>query len=68
MIQKKRKKHDKIVLLTKEKLNIKLNTIEVLFSEDLTDSKISHYEFVSMNNVLKEFEYMKEAIKNRKDF
>ena len=64
MIKKKRKKHDKIALLTKEKLN----TLEALFSEDLTDSKISHYVFVSMNNEWKEFEYMEEAIKNRKDF
>ena len=64
MIKKKRKKHDKIALLTKEKLN----TIEALFSKDLTDSKISHYEFVSMNNAWKEFEYMEEPIKNRKDF
>ena len=32
----------------------KLNTIEVLISKALTDSYISHGEFVSLNNVLRE--------------
>ena len=31
----------------------KLNTIEVLISKALTDSYISHGEFVSLNNVLR---------------
>ena len=47
---KKRKKHDKIVLLAKSKLN----GIEVLISKTLIDSKISRDEFVLLNNVLKE--------------
>ena len=51
IIKKKRKKHDKIVLLAKSKLN----NIEVLISKALTDSNISHDEFVLINNVLKEF-------------
>ena len=42
-------KHDKIVLLEKDKLN----TTEVLISKALVDSYISHGEFVSVNNVLK---------------
>ena len=42
IIKKKKKKHDKIVLLGKSKLN----TIEVLISEALIDSYISHDEFV----------------------
>ena len=33
----------------------KLNTIEVLISKALTDSYISHVEFVSVNNVLTEY-------------
>ena len=37
-IIKKKKKHDKISLLAK----YKLNTIEVLISKDLTDSFINH--------------------------
>ena len=48
---KKKKKYDKIVLLGK----YKLNTIEVLISKALTDSYISHVEFVSVNNVLTEY-------------
>ena len=60
IIKKKRKKHDKIVLLAKSKLN----NIEVLISKALTDSNISHDEFVLINNVLKEFYDMKEEIKN----
>ena len=50
IIKKKKKKHDKIVLLAKSKLN----SIEVLISKALIDSNISHDEFVSINNVLKE--------------
>ena len=60
MIKKKKKKHDKIVLLAKSKLN----SIEVLISKALTDSNISHDEFVLINNVLKKFYDMKEEIKN----
>ena len=57
---KKRKKHDKIVLLAKSKLN----SMEVLISKSLIDSNISHDEFVLINNVLKEFYDMKAEIKN----
>ena len=45
MIEKMKKKYDKIVLLGKDKLN----TIEVLISNALVDSYISHDEFVSVN-------------------
>ena len=41
-----------------------LNRIEVLISKALVNSSISHDEFVLINNVLKEFYYMKEKIKN----
>ena len=58
--KKKRKKHDKIVLLA----TFRLNSIEVLISKALTDSTISHDEFVLLNNKLKEFDDMKEEIKN----
>ena len=56
IIKKKKKKHDKIVLLAKSKLN----SIEVLISKALIDSVISHDEFVLINNVLKECNKMKE--------
>ena len=42
----------------------KLNTIEILISQSLIDSYISHDEFVSVNNVLKEYNEMKEEIKS----
>ena len=60
MKKKKINKHDKIVLL-----NItKLSTIEVLISKALIDSNISHDEFASLDNVLKEYDKMKEGIQN----
>ena len=46
--KKKEKKHDKIVLLAKAKLNI----IQVLISKGLIDSYINHDNFVSVNNAL----------------
>ena len=42
----------------------KLNTIEVLISQSLIDSYISHDEFVSVNNVLNKYNEMKEEIKS----
>ena len=62
IIKKKKKKDDKIVLSAKTKLN----SIEVLISKALIDLNISHDEFVLVNNVLKEFDDMKEEIKNLK--
>ena len=56
---KKKKKHDKIVLLGK----YKLNTIEVLISKSLIDSYISHDELVSVNNVSREYNEMEKEIK-----
>ena len=62
IIKKKKKKHAKIVLLAKSILN----RIEVLISQALIDSNISHDEFDLINNVLKEYDEMKEEIKNFK--
>ena len=50
-----KKKIDQILLLRKDKLN----TIEVLISKALIDTYISHEEFVSVNNVLREYNEMK---------
>ena len=55
VIKIKKKKHDKIVLLTKEKKQTKLNSIEVWIFKALIDSNISHDEFVLIKNVLKFF-------------
>ena len=48
--KKRKKKYNEVVLLGKTKLN----TIQILVSRGLTDSYISHDEFLSVNNVLKE--------------
>ena len=56
----KKKKHDNIVLLAKTKLD----TIKVVISKALVDPNVSRYEFVSVNNVLKEYYDMKEEFKN----
>ena len=62
IIKKKRKKHDKIVLLAKSKLN----STEVLVFKVLINSNNSHDEFVLINNVLNEFYNLKEEAKNSK--
>ena len=62
IIKKNKKKHNKTVLLAKTRLN----SIEALISEALNYSYISHDEFVLVNNVSKEYDDMKEEIKNLK--
>ena len=42
----------------------KLNTAEVLIPKALINSNISHEEFVSIKNMLKEYNKMKEEMKN----
>ena len=56
---KKKKNHDKILLLGKSQLN----RIKVLISKALIDLNICHEEFNLINNMLKEFCHMKEEIK-----
>ena len=51
IIKKKKKKHDKIVLLAKSELN----SIEVFISKTFIDSVISHDEFVLISYVLEEY-------------
>ena len=58
----KKKKHDKIVLLAKSKLNV----IEVLISKALIDSVIRNDEFVLINYVLKEYNEINKEIKKLK--
>ena len=60
VIKKKKKNHDKWMLLGKDKLN----TIEVLISKVLIDSYISHDKFVLLINVLREYNEMKKEIKS----
>ena len=63
IIKKKKKKHDKIVLLAKTNLN----SIEVLDSKALIDSNISYDELVLINNQVKQYDDIKEEIKKFKD-
>ena len=60
IIKKKKKKHNKIVLFAK----FKLNSTEVLISKALIDSVIISDELVLINNALKEYNEMKKEIKN----
>ena len=54
--------HDKIALLGKGKLG----TIEVLISKAFFYTYISHNACVSVNSMLREYNEMKEEIKNPK--
>ena len=60
-MKKKKEKQDK-TLLTKSKLS----SIELLIFKTLFNSKISHNEFILINNVLKEHGNMKQEINNLK--
>ena len=62
IFQKEKKKHDKIVLSAKSKLN----SIEVLISKALINSVISHDKFPLINKVLKQYNKMRKEIKNIK--
>ena len=62
IIKKRKMKHYKLVFLAKSKWN----RTKVLFSKDLIDRNISHDQFVSINNMLKVYDDMKEKINNLK--
>ena len=59
---KKKKKHDKTVMLAKSKLN----GIEALMSQALIDLDTSHEEFKTIINEKEKYEQMKKSIKNTK--
>ena len=58
---KKRKKHDKILMLAKSKLN----SIDTLISQALIDMDISHEEFITILKEKDRYEMMKENLKNK---
>ena len=60
--RKKKKKHNKIVMAAKSKLN----SIETLMSQALIDLDISHEEFETIVNEKEKYEQMKESIRNTK--
>ena len=61
--RKKKKKHSKIIMLAKSKLN----SIESLISEALIDLDISHEEFKKIVNEKEKYDQMKESIRNKND-
>ena len=60
LTKKRKKKHNKIMILAKNKLN----TIDTLLSSALNDSKISHEEFSNIITEKNIYENIKENIKN----
>ena len=59
LTEKRKKKHNKIIALAKNKLNM----IHTLLSSALNDSKISHEEFTNIINEVNIYENIKENIK-----
>ena len=57
--EKRKKKHDKIIVLAKNKLN----TIDTLLSSALNESEISHEEFTNIITETNIYENIKENIK-----
>ena len=58
--RKKKKKHNKIMVLA----SVKLNTIETLSSSALPDFDMSHQEFAKIIDEKVKYENMKENVKN----
>ena len=59
LTKKRKKKHNKIIVLAKNKLN----TINTLLSKALNDSEISHEEFTNIITEINIYENIKENIK-----
>ena len=59
LTEKRKKKHNKIIILAKSKLNM----IDTLLSSALNDSKVSHEEFTNIINEANIYENIKENIK-----
>ena len=59
--RKKKKKHDKILMLAKSKLN----SIDTLISQALIDMDISHEEFITILKEKDRYEMMKENLRNK---
>ena len=59
----KKKKHDKILMLAKSKLN----SIETLISQALIDMEISHEEFIAILKEKDKYEKMKENLRSENE-
>ena len=58
--QEKKKKHEKVIMLAKSKLN----SIEILISQALTDMDISHEEFITILKEKDKDEKMKDNLRS----
>ena len=61
--RQKKKKHNKIIMLAKSKLN----SIESLMFQALIDIDISHEVFKTIVNEKEKYDHMKESIRNKKN-
>ena len=59
----KKKKHDKILMLAKSKLN----SIETLISQELTDMEISHGEFIAILKEKIKYKKVKENVRSENE-
>ena len=59
----KKRKHDKILILAKSKLN----NIEALISQALIDMEISHEKFIAIFKEKDKYEKMKENLKSENE-
>ena len=55
-----KKKHDKVLMLAKSKLN----SIEILVSQAMIDMETSHEEFITILKEKDKYEKMKENVRN----
>ena len=62
-MKKKKKKHDKILMFAKSKLN----SIETLISQALINMEISHEEFVAIFKEKDKYEKMKENLRSENE-
>ena len=62
-MKKKKKKHDKILMFAKSKLN----SIETLISQALINMEISHEEFVAIFKEKDNYEKMKENLRSENE-
>ena len=61
--RKKKKKHDKILMLAK----CKLNSIETLVLQALTEMEISHEEFITILKEKDKYKKMKENLRSENE-
>ena len=61
--RKKKKKHDKVLMLAKSKLN----SIKTLISQALIDMDISHKEFITILNEKEKYDNMKDNLRSENE-